>query len=171
MTDSERNNQEEEQMEALETSAGGTVRDVGFWKALWYQIRLVWYLLRDPEVPIYVKIVPLVALIYVLIPTDLIPDVFPVMGQLDDITALLVGGKVFIEMSPPHVVRKYLTLLRQHRSDDPVQSSSEELSSDERTEIIEETIVIEGDFVTIEDETEATGEVIEQVDIDDTEEE
>jgi uncharacterized membrane protein YkvA (DUF1232 family) len=171
MTDGERIEQEEEEMEAVDTSLSTRVRDTGFWKELWYQIRLVWYLVRDPEVPFYVKAIPLAALIYVLIPTDFIPDVFPVMGQLDDITALLVGGKVFIEMSPPHVVRKYLTLLRQHRSDDSVQAGSDELSPDEGTDILGETIVIEGDFVTIEEETEAAGEVIEQADIDDSESE
>ena len=173
MTDGERIDREEEQMEALDTSLSTRVRDTGFWKELWYQIRLVWYLVRDPEVPIYVKIIPLAALIYVLIPTDFIPDVFPVMGQLDDITALLVGGKVFIELSPPHVVRKYLALLRQHRSVDSVQDGVDELSSDEGTDILAEAIVIEGDFVTIEDDSEAAAEVIEleEIDISESEEE
>jgi uncharacterized membrane protein YkvA (DUF1232 family) len=146
MTDNDRSNQEENEMEALETSAGSNVKDAGFWKEFWYQVRLVWYLLRDPEVPIYVKVVPLAALIYVLIPTDLIPDVFPVMGQLDDITALLVGGKVFIEMSPNHVVRKYLELLRQRSGVDPIDSG---LDGVEATGL-EESIVIEGDFETID---------------------
>jgi uncharacterized membrane protein YkvA (DUF1232 family) len=148
MTDDERNNQEEEQMEALESGAGGTVRDSGFWKEFWYQVRLVWLLLRDPEVPIYIKVVPLVALIYVLIPTDLIPDVFPVMGQLDDITALLVGGKVFIEMAPNHVVRKYLDELHRRATMGSVDDGTEDPASVE----IEDAIIIEGDFEAIEDE-------------------
>jgi uncharacterized membrane protein YkvA (DUF1232 family) len=150
MTESERNNQEEEQMEALESSTGGTVRDSGFWKEFWYQVRLVWYLLRDPEVPMYIKVVPLIALIYVLIPTDLIPDVFPVMGQLDDITALLVGGKVFIEMAPNHVVKKYLDALHAHTAVGSVDDGTDDNTSVE----IEDAIVIEGDFEAIEDEQE-----------------
>ena len=148
MTDSEINNQDEEQMEALETSVGGTVRDTGFWKEFWYQVRLVWYLIRDPEVPIYVKVIPLLAMLYVLIPTDIIPDVFPIMGQLDDITALLVGGKVFIEMSPNHVVRKYLDELRRHAS----RSSVDDGADGHSTGDLEGSIVIEGEFETIEDD-------------------
>lgn len=150
MTDSERNNQEEEQMEALESSTGGAVRDSGFWKEFWYQLRLVWFLLRDPEVPLYVKVIPLAALIYVLIPTDLIPDVFPVMGQLDDLTALLVGGKVFIEMAPNHVVKKYLDALHTRTSVGSVDDGTDEMTPVE----IEDAIVIEGDFEAIEDEQE-----------------
>ena len=150
MTDSERINQEDEQMEALNTSLSERVKDTGFWKEFLYQVRLIWYLIRDPEVPIYVKIIPLVALIYVLIPTDLIPDVFPVMGQLDDITALLVGGKVFIEMSPPHVVRKYLAMLRHRNGGDAARESMEDLTDEETANQIEDAIVIEGDFVEVD---------------------
>ena len=152
MTDSERIDQEEEGMDALDASLSTEVRDIGFWKALLYQIRLVWYLIRDPEVPIYVKLIPLVALIYVLIPTDFIPDVFPVMGQLDDITALLVGGKVFIEMSPPHVVQKYLAMLRQHQNGEATAEMSDEVSGEEGSGALEETIIIEGDFVALDEE-------------------
>jgi uncharacterized membrane protein YkvA (DUF1232 family) len=150
MTDSETNNQEEEQMEALEPITGSTVRDTGFWKEFWYQVRLVWFLLRDPEVPMYVKVVPLIALIYVLIPMDLIPDVFPVMGQLDDLTALLVGGKVFIELSPNHVVRKYLDALHTRNSMGSVDDGTDDLDPVE----LQDAIVIEGDFEAIEDEQE-----------------
>ncbi|MCZ7668954.1 MAG: DUF1232 domain-containing protein [Chloroflexi bacterium] len=62
-----------------------------------------WYsrLIRDPEVPIYLKVVPFVGLLYVIMPIDLITDFAPVIGQLDDITALIVGAKVFIELAPP----------------------------------------------------------------------
>jgi hypothetical protein len=34
------------------------------------------------------------------------------LGQLDDLTILLLGGKVFIEMSPPEVVARYLKAMR-----------------------------------------------------------
>ena len=60
---------------------------------------MAWYLVRSPEVPLYLKLLPALAVVYVLLPTDFIPDVFPVLGQLDDVTALLVGAKVFIELA------------------------------------------------------------------------
>lgn len=142
MTDGRRNNDEEEHMEYSETSPGETVRDEGFWKEFWHQIRLVWYLIRDPDVPLYVKVIPLVALIYVLIPTDFVPDVFPVIGQLDDITALLVGGKVFIELSPPHVVRRYLEMLRTR----PGMVEEQFSAGDHQGDNLENAIIIEGTF-------------------------
>ena len=83
-------------------------KDPGFWKEIGNQIRLVYYLLRDPDVPFYLKLLPAAALLYVLVPIDFAPDIYPVLGQLDDLTALLVGAKVFIEMAPPHVVARHM---------------------------------------------------------------
>jgi uncharacterized membrane protein YkvA (DUF1232 family) len=94
---------------SLEEVAGKS----GFWRELWQQIRLIYYLMRDPEVPIYLKLVPLLGVAYVIFPIDLIPDVAPLLGQLDDLTALVVGAKVFIDLAPPHIVGKYLDMLQQ----------------------------------------------------------
>lgn len=87
-------------------------KEPGFWREVWQQTRLVFRLLRDPEVPIYLKIVPFVGLLYVIMPVDLIPDFLVVMGQLDDITALIVGAKVFIELAPPHIVARHMQEIR-----------------------------------------------------------
>ena len=70
-------------------------------------MRLVWQLIRSPEVPLYLKILPALAFIYILIPTDFIPDFIPGLGQLDDLTALIVGAKVFIELAPQDVVARH----------------------------------------------------------------
>src|SRR5690606_197061 len=91
-------------IERLSERAG----DPGFWKEIWYQVRLVFALIRDPEVPIYLKLLPAAAILYVLFPLDFAPDFYPVLGQLDDLTVMLVGAKVFIEMAPPHVVARQL---------------------------------------------------------------
>ena len=146
MTDADEVDNEEGQMEAMESDVGSAISDESFWKMFWHQIRLVWYLLRDPEVPIYVKVVPLIALIYALSPTDIIPDVFPVIGQLDDITALLVGGKVFIELSPPHVVKRHLEAIRSRST-----ILSDELEVEQASDVLEDAIVIEGDYEAIEE--------------------
>lgn len=96
----------------MESTLTTDVKDDGFWKEIWRQARLVWHLLRSPEVPIYLKLVPLAAVIYALIPTDLVPDFLPVLGQLDDLTALLVGAKVFIELSPQDAVARHMQSMR-----------------------------------------------------------
>lgn len=92
-----------------EQSVSARAKDPGFWREMWHQIRLVFALIRDPEVPIYLKLLPVAAVLYVLFPLDFAPDVYPVLGQLDDLTALLVGAKVFIELAPPHVVARHLS--------------------------------------------------------------
>lgn len=84
------------------------MRDPGFWRDIWHQIRLVFSLLRDPEVPVYLKLLPLAAVGYVLFPIDFAPDFYPVLGQLDDLTALLVGAKVFVELAPPTAVARHM---------------------------------------------------------------
>ena len=73
------------------------------------QARLAWRLLWDHRVPLWAKLIPSAALVYVLSPVDFIPAaVMPGLGQLDDLAILLVGVKLFIELAPPEVVREHL---------------------------------------------------------------
>lgn len=95
-------------MAKKEKSSSENLKDVGFLGELWQQIRLVFYLIKDGDVPIYLKVLPLVGVLYTLFPIDIITDVVPVLGQLDDLTILLIGAKVFIEMAPPQVVARYM---------------------------------------------------------------
>jgi uncharacterized membrane protein YkvA (DUF1232 family) len=76
------------------------------------QLRLVYYLLRDADVPFYLKLLPFVSVIYVLWPLDLVPDLLPIFGQLDDLTALFLGAKLFVELSPREIVDYYLQELK-----------------------------------------------------------
>ena len=110
----------------------------GFWREVWQQARLVFRLLRDPEVPFYLKIVPFIGLLYLIMPIDLIPDFMLMVGQLDDITALIVGAKVFIELVPPHVVARHLQEIR-------VQDGYETIVEGEFTDKLDESIVIDPD--------------------------
>ncbi len=135
----------EEQMETTENALDPRVKDPGFWKEIWEQIRLVWLLLKDNEVPVYLKLLPLAAVFYVLLPTDIIPDIFVPFGQLDDLTAVFLGAKMFIEMSPQDIVNRHIRTMRNQfdsaNLDDIEQSDKE----------IDASIVIEGDFEQLED--------------------
>jgi uncharacterized membrane protein YkvA (DUF1232 family) len=82
-------------------------------------VRLVWRLLRDPDVPIYLKLFPLVAILYVVYPFDFLPDLIPFLGQADDLTALLVGLRVFIAMTPDDVVERHRSELAAGRQKEP----------------------------------------------------
>lgn len=57
---------------------------------------LVGRLARDPRVPRWRKLLLLVLVGYLALPFDLVPDVIPVVGQLDDVllVALAVRGLV-----------------------------------------------------------------------------
>jgi uncharacterized membrane protein YkvA (DUF1232 family) len=75
------------------------------------QVRLAWRLFWDQRVPVWTKLIPPIALGYVIVPIDLVPDVALGLGQLDDIAVVLLGLKLFIELSPPDVVRDHLRAL------------------------------------------------------------
>lgn len=113
-------------------------KNPGFWREVWQQTRLVFRLIRDPEVPVYLKVVPFVGLLYVIMPIDLISDFVPVMGQLDDITALIVGAKVFIELAPPHVVDRHMQEIR-------IQDGYETVIEGEFADELDDTIIIDPD--------------------------
>ncbi|MFC2023511.1 YkvA family protein [Chloroflexota bacterium] len=82
---------------------------MGLFQSIMYQGRLVWRLLNDKRISSWLKLVPLVGLVYLLSPIDLIPDLMlPGLGQLDDLAVILLTLKLFVELCPPGVVRDHL---------------------------------------------------------------
>lgn len=75
------------------------------------ELRLVWRLLLDRRVPLWAKGIPLAAVIYVLSPLDLIPDVLLGLGQLDDLGILLGGLRLFRSVIPEYIVQEHLELI------------------------------------------------------------
>lgn len=108
-------------------------KEPGFWREIWQQMRLVFHLIRDPDVPFYLKFLPFLAIIYLFVPVDLVPDFLPGLGQLDDVTILLVGAKIFVELSPQHVVARHMAKIRQ---DDGYRAEAD----------VADAIIIEGDY-------------------------
>lgn len=125
-------------MENTNTSALEQLRnEPGIWQEILQQVRLIYHLMRDPEVPLILKVIPFLGILYLISPIDLIPGaVVPVIGGLDDVTALLVAAKVFIDLTPPHVVDKYVAMMR---GDDFVPMS------DKEAQTWEDAIVIDAD--------------------------
>jgi uncharacterized membrane protein YkvA (DUF1232 family) len=56
---------------------------------------------RDPRVPWYAKVVAACVVVYALSPIDLIPDVIPVLGHLDDLVIVPLGIWLAIRLIPP----------------------------------------------------------------------
>lgn len=81
----------------------------GFLSGLTKQARLAWRLWQDSRVPGWVKLIPVAGLVYLLSPIDFIPDLMlPGVGEVDDVVMLLLALKVFVDLSPPGIVREHL---------------------------------------------------------------
>ena len=63
-------------------------------------------LLMDKRVPTKLKIVPLLAIAYTFLPTDLIPDVFPIIGWIDDLLILIISVTVFLGLGSFSIISK-----------------------------------------------------------------
>jgi uncharacterized membrane protein YkvA (DUF1232 family) len=74
---------------------------------LWRTGRLAWRLARDARVPLTAKLVLGATLLYIISPIDVIPDWFPIVGQADDLMALLAGLNLFLRACPRWVVEEH----------------------------------------------------------------
>ena len=70
--------------------------------------RLYWRLLLDVRVSIWPKALLGAGAVYVLSPLDLIPDVVPVIGEVDDLVVLVLLCRLFVYLCPPEVVREHV---------------------------------------------------------------
>jgi uncharacterized membrane protein YkvA (DUF1232 family) len=67
-------------------------------------VRLYWRLFRDGRVSVLAKALLGLTIVYVVWPFDVIPDVLPFIGEVDDIGVVLSGLWLFIRLCPPEVV-------------------------------------------------------------------
>lgn len=72
----------------------------GLLRTLLSHLRVALRLVRDPSVPWLVKAVPLLTGLYVISPLDFVPDLLPVVGQLDDLSIILLGLETFLKLCP-----------------------------------------------------------------------
>lgn len=81
---------------------------------MWDNIRLSWRLARDARVaPILKMVVPIVVLLYVISPIDLIPDFLLGLGQMDDLgvlgVALLLAIRLLPRIAPADILDEHLS--------------------------------------------------------------
>ena len=70
--------------------------------------QLIWRLMGDPRVATLAKVmVPALTVLYILSPVDFLPDMIPILGQMDDLAILALAIKLFIQLAPPQVVSEY----------------------------------------------------------------
>lgn len=91
--------------------------------ALIASLRLAWRLFKDRRVPIWLKGIPILALAYLLWPLDFLNDLAPGLGQIDDLTLLLMSLVLFISLCPAQLVAEYQG---QGSAPSPIEESSDE---------------------------------------------
>jgi uncharacterized membrane protein YkvA (DUF1232 family) len=84
------------------------------------QVRLTLRLLREPRVPLLVKAVPILACLYVVSPVDFVPDVLPVLGQLDDLGVIVLALEAFLRWCPPQAVAFHRAAMARGQSYGPM---------------------------------------------------
>ncbi len=65
---------------------------------------LAWQAMRNPATPLFVKILLAAMAIYVVSPIDLLPDAFPLLGWVDDISMLTFLLPALLNMVPKEVL-------------------------------------------------------------------
>jgi uncharacterized membrane protein YkvA (DUF1232 family) len=65
--------------------------------------RDLWFALRHPEAPGWLKLGTAMIIVYVLSPIDLVPDVFPVLGAVDDLLLAPIAIRWLLKRLPPEI--------------------------------------------------------------------
>jgi uncharacterized membrane protein YkvA (DUF1232 family) len=83
-------------------------RGLRFLRHLPQFVRLYWRLLWDRRVSIWPKALLLLSALYVVSPVDIIPDVIPFFGEIDDVVVVIAICRLFIYLCPPAVVQEHV---------------------------------------------------------------
>jgi uncharacterized membrane protein YkvA (DUF1232 family) len=87
----------------------------GLLKTLLSKARLAARLMREPRVPLYAKAVLILAAFYLVSPLDFIPDVLPIVGQVDDLAIAVVALQFFLFLCPSAAVTFHRDAIAQGR--------------------------------------------------------
>jgi uncharacterized membrane protein YkvA (DUF1232 family) len=85
----------------------------GALERIWEQLRLAWLLFGDNRVSLALKVLPVLAITYVISPLDLLPALlFRLLGILDDVAIFGLAIVIFNSLSPEDAVVEHLRQLR-----------------------------------------------------------
>jgi uncharacterized membrane protein YkvA (DUF1232 family) len=88
------------------SNPGDIIPSSGFITELVLRIKLIWRLMMDKRVNLFLKALPVFSIIYLINPIDL-------PTPLDDAAIIGLGFTLFIALCPQHIVQEHLTNLRQ----------------------------------------------------------
>ena len=69
--------------------------------------RLIMRLMLDGRVPFRLKLLLPAAILYVIVPFDIVPDFFLLPGRIDDLIVLVGAGLVFLLSAPRDVLMEH----------------------------------------------------------------
>lgn len=75
------------------------------WTVVRGDARQLWFALRHPDAPGWLKWGSALIVLYVLSPIDLIPDVLPVIGMVDDLVLVPLAIRWLIKRLPPEIAQ------------------------------------------------------------------
>ena len=71
-------------------------------------IKLIWLLISDKRINLFLKILPVASLVYLVSPFDMLSGMaFPVIGALDDAAIIWIGTSLFISLCPEDIVNEH----------------------------------------------------------------
>lgn len=74
-----------------------------FWTVLRGDARELWWALRHPQAPGWLKLGAALIVLYVLSPIDLIPDAIPFLGVVDDVILVPFAIRFLLKRLPPPI--------------------------------------------------------------------
>ncbi|HQS31291.1 YkvA family protein [Polaromonas sp.] len=75
------------------------------WTVLRGDARTLWFALRHPDAPRWLKVGTAMIVLYVISPIDLIPDVLPVVGLVDDLVLVPLAIRWLLKRLPPEIAQ------------------------------------------------------------------
>jgi uncharacterized membrane protein YkvA (DUF1232 family) len=103
--------------------------------------RLVFRLMMDRRVPLWTKFIIPAGIVYLILPFDVLPDMVPALGRIDDLLAIIFSVGLFLALAPGKAVTEHIRGTPPEGDDD---SDDDSPKSD----------VVDGSFRYLEDDDE-----------------
>ena len=75
------------------------------WAVLRGDARQLWFALRHPDAPAWLKLGTALIVLYLFSPIDIIPDVLPVIGAVDDLVLVPLAIRWMLRRLPPDIAQ------------------------------------------------------------------
>ena len=75
------------------------------WTLVRGDARQLWFALRHPAAPVWLKLGTALIALYLVSPVDLIPEVLPVIGMVDDLVLVPLAIRFLLNRLPPAIAQ------------------------------------------------------------------